>query len=402
MRAWMIPALGAVAFSLAVPATADARPRFGPGAVLGAFAAPLGALLGGVRPSFGHQRRSTTTVRSRSGEPARAPDATRMDDPARTGETERVVSAAGMRSSWVGPVFWPHASDDMFEYAFLPSGTGERFWAYGHRDLHGVLADLGSLRGARAVAAAADKTGVATSDAKESPIDLCGSVAAASSADGVTARMEQAVQPSVAQRETLGELRTALARASDRIKAACRATMPVTPLERLDTMQDRIWAMRDAVLTIRMPLEHFYSSLNEEQKARLNGGDADQRRIAGQGNYARERAVAQMCREHMSALSDTRAIESALRPSAEQRASLAELQMRLAGLAQLIMSSCPTQPPDSPLGRLAVAQDRLTVMLFAVMTIGPALQTFYDSLSDTQKADFNKVIRQQLRASQGI
>jgi LTXXQ motif family protein len=75
--------------------------------------------------------------------------------------------------------------------------------------------------------------------------------------------------------------------------------------------------------------------------------------------------------------------------------------MRLAGLAQLIMSSCPTQTPDGPLGKLAVAQDRLTTMLFAVMTIGPALQTFYDSLSDTQKAEFNKVIRQQLRAGLG-
>lgn len=398
MHAYTIPVLGAVAFSLAVPATADARPRFGPAAVLGAFAAPLGALLG-ARPSFG--RRGTTSRRSRSGEPARAPAATRMDDPARTGETERAVPTAGMRSSWVGPVFWPHASDDMFEYAFLPNGAGERFWAYGHRDLHGVFADLGSFRGAKAVAAAADKTGVAAADTKAPPTDMCGSVAAASSADGVIAYIELVVQPSAAQHEMLGQLRTALTQASDRVKAACRATIPATPLERLDTMQDRIWAMRDAALTVRMPLEHFYNSLDEEQKARLNGDDADQPRIAGQGNYARERAVAQMCREHTSALSDTRAIESALRPSAEQRASFTELQMRLAGLAQLIMSSCPTQTPDGPLGKLAVAQDRLTTMLFAVMTIGPALQTFYGSLSDTQKAEFNKVIRQQLRAGLG-
>ncbi len=115
----------------------------------------------------------------------------------------------------------------------------------------------------------------------------------------------------------------------------------------------------------------------------------------------RERAVAQMCREQVSALGDVRAVERALRPSDEQRASLAELQMRLAGLAQLIMSSCPTQTPDSPLGRLAVASDRLTVMLFAVMTIGPTLQSFYGSLSDKQKADFDKLIRQQLRGGQG-
>ena len=47
MRPWTISILGAVAFSLAAPATADARPRFGPGMILGAFTAPLAMLSGG-------------------------------------------------------------------------------------------------------------------------------------------------------------------------------------------------------------------------------------------------------------------------------------------------------------------------------------------------------------------
>ncbi len=97
MRWWTIPILGAVAFSISDPSTANARPRFGPGAVLGAVAAPLGALLGGVRPSFAQQRRSATTGRSRSADPARTGDAT---DPARTGETERVLPPARGQAGW--------------------------------------------------------------------------------------------------------------------------------------------------------------------------------------------------------------------------------------------------------------------------------------------------------------
>jgi LTXXQ motif family protein len=89
-----------------------------------------------------------------------------------------------------------------------------------------------------------------------------------------------------------------------------------------------------------------------------------------------------------------RAIERALRPTEQQRASLEALRMRLAGMAQLIISSCPTYPLLGPMGRIAAASDRLDVMLFAVMTMTPALPDFYESLSDKQKVSLGRVIRQ--------
>src|SRR5260221_14495443 len=55
MRPWTLPILGAVALSLAAPSTADARLRFGPGAVLGAVA---GVMFGGVRHAGRHHRHS--------------------------------------------------------------------------------------------------------------------------------------------------------------------------------------------------------------------------------------------------------------------------------------------------------------------------------------------------------
>jgi hypothetical protein len=49
--------------------------------------------------------------------------------------------------------------------------------------------------------------------------------------------------------------------------------------------------------------------------------------------------------------------------------------------------------------RIAAAGDRLDVMLFALMTLSPALPEFYDSLSDKQKAGLGRAIRQFRRAT---
>ena len=74
--------------------------------------------------------------------------------------------------------------------------------------------------------------------------------------------------------------------------------------------------------------------------------------------------------------------------------------MRLAAMAQLIASSCPTYPLLGPTGRIAAAADRLDVMLFTVMTLSPALPDFHDSLSDKQKAALDRAIRQFRRGGQ--
>ncbi len=59
--------------------------------------------------------------------------------------------------------------------------------------------------------------------------------------------------------------------------------------------------------------------------------------------------------------------------------------MRLAAMAQLIASSCPTYPLLGPTDRIAAAGDRLDVMLFTMMTLSPALPNFHDSLERQAK-----------------
>jgi hypothetical protein len=81
---------------------------------------------------------------------------------------------------------------------------------------------------------------------------------------------DKAVNPNEAQRAELRNLSDAATSAAETIKASCPAEPPLSVPARLAAMQKRLEAMLEAVKLVRGPLEKFYSSLNDEQKARLN------------------------------------------------------------------------------------------------------------------------------------
>jgi len=286
-------------------------------------------------------------------------------------------------------VFWPYASDDLLEYAFFPKGNDQRFWTYGFNQL---------LVSAFAAGDATPARRNRRSDAAGSRApDPCGGGRTAYTADRMTERIEHAIGPDASQQKVLATLRAALDQAIERIKTACPAAAPTTPGQRLQAIQDRIWAMRDALLIIRLPFEALYGSLTDEQLWHLVNADPDTTDdVAITGN-----AGPQACGERAGIGSDwpIRAIERALRPTEQQRAILQELRMRLAGMARLIGSSCPDYPLLGATDRLAAAGDRLDVMLFAVMALSPALPDFYESLGDAQKARLNRAIRQARRTA---
>jgi LTXXQ motif family protein len=295
------------------------------------------------------------------------------------------------------PVFWPDAPANLIEYLLFPKGQVERFWRYGYGAMiSAAFADpiprrlpfAGKVADAR-VADASPAVGPALSP---SAVDPCDGGSAASDADAWIARIEQAITPDAPQREVLARLRSALTQAVERITATCPSPPPATPTERLQAIQDRIWAMRDALLTIRQPFESFYNSLTQEQHWRLN-------RDAGEIGARNSDWRGEMCADP-AAIDERsmRAIERAVRPTEQQRASLDALRLGSVGMAQLIMSSCPTYPLLGHMGRFAAASDRLDVMLFAVMTMAPAVQGFYGSMDDRQRAGFHRTVRQLRRA----
>src|SRR5262249_60902683 len=117
--------------------------------------------------------------------------------------------------------------------------------------------------------------------------------ATSASADPLIERIERAVEPNGSLRDALEQLRRALAQAIERIAAACPATMPTTVAERLKAIQDRIWAMHDALLTIRLPFETFYNSLTDELRQRLRRGELESARLtAGASEGRRQTGLA--------------------------------------------------------------------------------------------------------------
>jgi hypothetical protein len=398
VRPWVL--IGAVALFLSLPAAADARPRFGPAAVLGVVAAPLGAVLG-VRHGFSrHHRRSEPADEPRSGSAVRA-------EPVPAAVTQAVASPQPERPR---AAFWPYAADDLLDYAFFPKGRDDdRFWAYGYgailRDAFVSTERDNPRRNRQVVASASDKSA-------DGAMVACGGGRTA--ANGLIERINLAIRPSAAQRRVIDELHGALIRAIDRIESVCAVAPPATAADRLKAIQDRIWAMRDALLTLRLPFEKFYGSLTTEQHWRLQSSEPEVAAAttgstgsADNGVQSRTRSVqeaaarTESCSEQAASAASwpMRAVERAVQPNPEQRAMLEALRMRLMGMGQLIATSCPTYPLLGPMDRIAAAGDRLDVMLFALMTLSPALPEFYDSLSDKQKAGLGRAIRQFRRAT---
>lgn len=408
MRPWTLPIVGAVALSLAIPSAAQARLRFGPGAVLGAFA---GAMFGGFHYAGRHHHRRAVMHASagpRNGAhfqrraAARRSVAVAPQPPANPPQAPQDTSAQRAPER-TAATFWPDAAADLADYVLLPSGNS-RFWTHGYDSIVEAAfagSDAADQGGARARAAAPRLSDAGAPNTPVASADLCGATSA--SADQFIEKIDRTVEPNSSQRDALEELRGALARAIERIATSCPAAMPVSLAQRLKAIQDRIWAMHDALLTIRLPFERFYDVLGEEQRQRLRGEAPPPADVAANATEGRGHGTAdgrgEICVEPSAGVADwmMRAIERAA-PGEQQRGGVEAMRMQSAAMARLVAASCPSDPRPDAMGRVAAATDRLDVMLFAVMSVSPMLQQFYDSLDDRQKAGLARALRQARRS----
>ncbi len=408
MRLWALPIVGAVALSLAIPSAAQARPRFGPGAVLGAFA---GAMFGGFHYVGRHHHRRAVMHASagpRNGAhfqrraTARRSVAAAPQPPANPPQALQDTSAQRAPER-MAVTFWPDAAADLADYVLLPRANS-RFWTHGYDSIVEAAfagSDAADQGGARARAAAPRLSDAGAPNTPVASADLCGATSA--SADQFIEKIDRAVEPNSSQRDALEELRGALARAIERIATSCPAAMPVSLAQRLKAIQDRIWAMHDALLTIRLPFERFYDALGEEQRQRLRGEPPPSAEVAANATEGRGRGTAdgrgEICVEPSAGVADwmMRAIERAA-PGEQQRGGVEAMRMQSAAMARLVAASCPGDPRPDAMRRVAAATDRLDVMLFAVMSVSPMLQQFYDSLDDKQKAGLAQALRQARRS----
>ncbi len=298
---------------------------------------------------------------------------------------------------WVGPLFWPFAYYDLYDYGLWGYDYGPAFWDYGYGDIYaGLFSPYGydSLSGYLPSRRSAPSAGSGNQTAQPPPSDddqlaqMCG----ADSGDiaGLPIdKIQQAISPDDAQRAALDELGNASVKAAQTIRAACPTTLPLTAPARLAAMEQRIEAMKSAIGIIQPAMEKFYGLLNDDQKAKLVAMSPREK----QGG--KEAASADgSC--GITSLSDavawpTDEINKRLQPSDAQKAKLTALQDATFKAADSLKATCRPSTALTPPARLAAASERLDALLGAVKSVHAALDDFYGTLSDEQKAQFEAI-----------
>jgi len=317
---------------------------------------------------------------------------------------------------WYGPVFWPFAYDVIFADLFWPWAYAYPFWDYGYPDIYAGLfwpygyddfagyippgpgPIAGTYAGAsRPVAGAAGLSApsrtprAAVSRQAEVTSQLNQSCGEDSKevANWPIDRIEQVVTPTADQRALIDDFSNASLRAAQAIKEACPTTISFVPTGRMDAMQKRIAGMVQAIDIVRPPLDKFYNSLTEEQKARLD---------AASDQTGKNRSLAACGAASTATQWPGERIQKAVQPTGVQQAKLDALKTAMADAADALSKACPASLPTTPPARLDAISMRLNTMLQSVSTVRAALDDFYNSLSDEQKAQFNRIGRQQQTA----
>lgn len=305
--------------------------------------------------------------------------------------------------AWYGPVFWPYAYSDIFNYAFWPYGYDDGYWAYAYDDFFdGVFWGEAGPPADYAYAAPAAQRATAPQRATYAAVqELC-----RQPGSGITAwpfaDIERKVGLNADQMQLLNDVRKASQDAAAVFKASCplENAFPLTPPGRLSAMTARLDATLQAVLTVRPPLEKFYNSLSDEQKERFN--QIGPKNTAANAEASEASQAADACKQPKQGLANLpiEKIEEVVNPTDAQETELNKLQDATNKAVSIMQAACPDETPVTPPGRLEVMEKRLQAMSDAAKTVKPALENFYASLTAEQKARFNR-IGQQLSQTNG-
>ena len=298
--------------------------------------------------------------------------------------------------AWYGPVFWPYAYSDVFDYTFWPDGYDDGYWAYAYDDFVDGLF-WGEVGPPAEYAYAPPPSGASSAPA---PVryaavqELC-----KQPGSGITAwpiaEIEKKVGLNDEQKQLLADMRRDAQTAAGAFKASCPAenAFPMTPPGRLAAMTARLQSTLDAVDTVKPALDKFYNSLSDEQKERFN--EIGPKPTTGAETAQASAGDAQSCKQPKPGLANLpiEKIEDTVKPTDAQEADLAKLQDATDKAVGLLQAACPDETPITPPGRLDAMATRLKAMIDAANTVRPALDSFYGSLSNEQKARFNRMGR---------
>ena len=304
---------------------------------------------------------------------------------------------------WAGPVFWPYIYGNVLAYSLWPTGyydpySYDPFWGYGDIFVWNSMFWPGPLYAGPPIY---DVYGAARyRDRRQTriarPIDVDQLSACSGLAPGVTDlpidRIAATVYPADEQLRELEALRAASLQASDVLKASCSNEVSLTPIGRLDAVQKRLDGMIQALAIVRTPLDNFYNSLTEDQRRRFETlgptSVTRSRRVAATGSANDLVALCARRAEGFTQLPVQR-VEQIVQPTPQQQEAFSRLKTASSDAANILQASCPSQTPQTTLDRFDAVDKRLNAMSGAVKVVRPALEGFYLSLSDEQKARFN-------------
>ncbi len=303
---------------------------------------------------------------------------------------------------WAGGVFWPYFIGDYFSYAFWPDDYYGPFWGYGPDALlwgafwpgydypywdggyysaayAGGQSSAGDIyRSYREAPAAQAPRRVSGLTPQES------SASCAGFAPGVTAlpiqRIAAILKPAPDQQAAFGDLKAAVEKASAILNEACPAETPLTPVARLDAMEQRLRAMQQAVDTIREPLERLYEVLSPAQKQQLDAS------VAGNQVPRGKIDLAKLCSSEAGFTNvPEEDIMQAINLDSAQMKDLDNLKQASVKASDILRDSCPANVPETLKARLDAAQKRIGALIEAIDAVRPEVKTFFASLSNEQK-----------------
>jgi hypothetical protein len=284
----------------------------------------------------------------------------------------------------VGPPAWPSAYEEMLGVVFWQNDYATRLHARGF----GVIAD--TITGHYKIPHAS----VRSATNGDGPAgDSCDHAVAAQD-DWPSARIEQVITLSDAQKAALGQLQAAILESVKSIEIDCGHDMPASP-DRLRLLVRSLWSVRDAGIFDRAPLEGFYETLTQAQKDELTKQGPYQASADSKKANARADESPQACasRNAESAERLIKTIRERVRPNKEQAESLEALHKTSAGMAKLLTASCMRSIAADPLPRLDAAINQVTTINYAATTVEIAFNDFYIKLDSRQKARLDSLGR---------
>jgi LTXXQ motif family protein len=309
---------------------------------------------------------------------------------------------------WAGPLFWPFAYHDIYDYALWGYGYDDPFWDYGYGDIYaGIFSPYSydDLAAYRPQEAGPKPDGRPQVDARPHVAANAVPPVHAERHDPVSAPPRDPVnaQPHVAvnapPRDAVDAQPRDAANAPprDAANAQPRDVANAPPRDAVDAQP------RDAANAPPRDAANAQPRdvANAQPHVALNVPPRDSANAGTRGPQAAAPSqLAKMCDEEGRDIAGMPIdqIHAVIAPNDVQRASLDDLANASVKAAEIIRAACPTQIALTAPGRLTSMRHRVEAMISAAATVQPALQKFYDLLSDEQKTRLSALGQDEPRA----